>query len=120
MILRVPNTMSHVVCNRKYENLIADFQNFISNNFERNYFDFDSLKQVVSHVHYVMIHQQNWHWSTCSCPFYQKNYFCSHIISVCVTLNLTKIPNNCKNMVAIGEKPKKGRPSKALKALQKQ
>ena len=118
VILRIVNTFNFIVCKKKYEHLITDFQKFNAN-FNLS-FNFDQLKNVVSHVFMVIINQNNWQWSICTCPFYQKKYACSHIISVAVTLNLTKIPVYCKNMVQIGEKPKRGRVPNALKALQRQ
>jgi hypothetical protein len=74
----------------------------------------------MSHVYWVVINMENWEFSTCTCSIYQKNYFCSHLTSVAVSLNLTKIPPNCKNLINIGEKAKRGRIPSALKALQKQ
>jgi hypothetical protein len=75
---------------------------------------------IVGHVLYVTINELNWHYRSCTCSFFQKNYFCSHIISVAVSVNLVKIPSSFKNMVNIEPKPKRGRKPYALKALQKQ
>jgi hypothetical protein len=52
--------------------------------------------------------------------FFQKTYFCSHIISVAVSINIVKIPNTCINMVNIDANPKRSRIPNALKALRKQ
>ena len=112
------NTNNYIVCKNKYQHLISNFQNFI--NSTNLYFDFGQLKDVVSHVYLVSIKAEYWQWSTCTCPFYQKHYSCSHIISVSTSLNLVKLPAHCKNMIQIGEKTKRGRKPKALKALQTQ
>ena len=112
------NTNNYIVCKNKYQHLISNFQNFI--NSTNLYFDFAQLKDVVSHVFLVSIKAEYWQWSTCTCPFYQKHYSCSHIISVSTSLNLVKLPAHCKNMIQIGEKTKRGRKPKALKAVQTQ
>ena len=120
VILRVVNTFNFIVCKKNYEHLINDYQNFLYGSSETLQFDFDQLKEIVTHVFMVAINQNNWQWSTCTCSYYQKNYACSHVISVSVSLNLTKIPTHCKNIIQIGEKPKRGRIPNALKALEKQ
>ena len=117
ILLRVMNTSNFIVCKKDYEHLIPSFQNFISNVLT---FDFDTLKDIVMNVFYVILNQDDWRFSTCSCPFYQKNYSCGHIINIAVSLNLTKYPSYCKNLLLIGDKPKRGRIPNALKALQKQ
>ena len=81
-------------------------------------FDFDTAANIVGHVFYVTINELNWHYSTCTCSFFQKKYFFSHIISVAVSIILVKIPNTCKNMVNIEAIPKRWRIPNALKALQ--
>ena len=116
--MRMINTNNYIVCKHKYQHLISNFQNFI--NASNLYFDFDQLKDVVGHVFLVNINVEYWQWSTCTCPFYQKHYSCSHIISVSTSLNLVKLPAHCKNMIQIGEKTKRGRKPNALKALQTQ
>ena len=118
VIVRMVNTNNYIVCEQKYQHLIINFQNFI--NATNLHFDFDQLKDVVSHVFLVNINVEYWQWSTCTCPFYQKHYSCSHIISVSTSLNLFKLPAHCKNMIQIGEKPKRGRKPNALKGLQTQ
>jgi hypothetical protein len=45
---------------------------------------------------------------------------CIHIMAVAVSNDLVKIPNHCKLMVPVGQKPKRGRIPNALKGLQKQ
>ena len=107
-----------VVTKLKYQYLVDDYMKFL--NAQSLDFDFDSLNQTLSHVFVVTINKTDWVSSTCTCSFYQKKYFCIHIISVAVHLNLAKIPNYCKNMIKIGEKPKRGRIPKSKKALEKQ
>ena len=60
-----------------------------------------------------------WRQGTCTCPSFLKNYICKHIIGLSIRLKYCKAPPEAKN-VAIGAKRKRGRPSKAKKALIKQ
>ena len=51
----------------------------------------------------------------CSCPFFQKKYFCKHSIGLAV---LQKFTENAKyDATAIGKLPKRGRPPLARKVL---
>ena len=66
----------------------------ITFNLNNNFFtyNFDEAANIMSHVYWVVINMENWEFSTCTCSIYQKNYFCSHLTSIAVSLNLTKIP----------------------------
>ncbi len=57
-----------------------------------------------------------WRSATCTCPSFLKNYICKHIIGMSIRLKYCKAPPEAKN-VSIGTKRKRGRPSKAKKAL---
>ena len=59
----------------------------------------------------VNLVKETWEKSTCTCKYFSKTYFCSHIIVVAVAMKLVEIPNDCKN-VNIGNKKTPGRPSK--------
>ena len=59
---------------------------------------------------------EEWRASTCTCPFFLKNYICKHVIEMSIRLKYCKPPPEAKN-VEIGTKRKRGRPSKARKAL---
>jgi len=54
--------------------------------------------------------------ATCTCPSFLKNYICKHVIGMSIRLKYCKPPPEAKN-VEIGTKRKRGRPSKARKAL---
>ena len=105
IVNKIENTNNFIVTKLKYQHLINDFQ-FLINNSNLT-FDFDTAANIVGHVFYITINELNWHYSSCKCSFFQKKYFCSHIISVAVSINLVKIPNTCKNMVNIETKPKR-------------
>ena len=52
------------------------------------------------------------------CPSFQKNFICKHSLGLAVNLKHVKVPENAKYDIAqIGQKPKRGRPPKATKAL---
>jgi len=53
----------------------------------------------------------DWKKSSCTCKYFSKKYFCSHIIVVAVAMKLVEIPNESKN-VNIGNKKAPGRHSK--------
>ena len=59
---------------------------------------------------------EEWRKTTCTCPSFFKNYICKHIIGISIRLKYCKVPPEAKN-VKIGTKRKRGRPSKARKAL---
>ena len=69
----------------------------------------------------VNLDKEQWKKSTCTCKYFSKTYFCSHIIVVAVAMKLVVIPNECKN-VNTGNKKTPGRPSqtKLGKPLQSQ
>lgn len=57
-----------------------------------------------------------WIHSKCNCPIFFKEYMCKHILGLAIRLKLTKPPPEAKN-IPIGQKRKRGRPSKAKPAL---
>lgn len=61
----------------------------------------------------------NWKNGSCTCPHYMKNYICKHLVGLAMRLKYLKVPAAAKD-VPIGEKRKRGRPAKALKALMRQ
>ena len=62
---------------------------------------------------------ENWREGKCSCPAFQKNYICKHLIGLASRLKLLTIPDVAKNL-DIGAKRKRGRPALARKALEYQ
>jgi hypothetical protein len=54
--------------------------------------------------------------STFICATIQKNFICMHILGVAVRLRFVSVPEECRS-VPIGQKPKRGRVSKAKKVL---
>lgn len=54
--------------------------------------------------------------STCSCPVFCKELICKHVLGMLIRLHLCDVPTEAKN-IPLGQKRKRGRPSKAKKAL---
>ena len=102
----------------KYDSLVPNYQLLLTNNNNLN-FSFDEATNLVSHIFYVVLNRYNWFESSCTCYHYFKSYMCIHIMAVAVSNDLVKIPNHCKLMVPVGQKPKRGRIPIALKGLQK-
>ena len=60
------------------------------------------------------------HYSaTCTCPAYQKQYICKHTLGIAIRTNKYDPCAQAKN-VPIGQKPKRGRPALAKRALLRQ
>ena len=72
-----------------------------------------------SNVHLIEINIENWAKSTCNCSWFLKNYKCYHVIAIAANEKLVDFPIEYKN-VAIRGKEKRGRKSKAKKALERQ
>ena len=115
----VDQTDDFIVHKSKYDSLVPNYQLLLTNNNNLN-FSFDEATNLVSHVFYVVLNRYNWFESSCTCYHYFKSYMCIHIMAVAVSNDLVKIPNHCKLMVPVGQKPKRGRMPNALKGLQKQ
>lgn len=54
--------------------------------------------------------------ASCTCPVYLKKYACKHSLGMLIRLRKVKVPLEVLN-IPLGEKRKRGRPSKAKKAL---
>ncbi|CAF1497238.1 unnamed protein product [Rotaria sp. Silwood1] len=63
-----------------------------------------------------MENNEAWKKSKCNCPAVFKHYICKHIVGMAIRLKYCKPPSAAKT-VPIGEKRKRGRPTKAKAAL---
>ena len=79
---------------------------------------FDTYKSVYLNIWCVCLsdNPEEWRTATCTCPAFLKNYICKHVIGISIRLKYCKPPPEAKN-VEVGTKRKRGRPSKARKAL---
>ena len=79
---------------------------------------FDTYVKYFEKVRLIRLNRTDWMLSTCNCWYFLKNYYCYHIIAVAANEKLVEIPVQNKE-VPIKQKTKRGRKSKALKALEK-
>ncbi|CAF2900140.1 unnamed protein product [Rotaria sp. Silwood2] len=79
---------------------------------------FDTYKPVYFNIWCVCLsnNAEKWEEATCTCSSFMKNYICKHIIGMPIRLKYCILPPEANN-VEIGTKRKRGRPSKAKKAL---
>jgi hypothetical protein len=88
---------------------------------------FSEYMDIEQLFHLVRVHKDvnanNWMQKKifCDCPSFQKDFLCKHCIGLAVKLKLAEVPIVAKNSATpIGTLPKRGRPSKAKKALTQQ
>ncbi|CAF4121394.1 unnamed protein product [Adineta steineri] len=63
-----------------------------------------------------MENDSHWKTSKCNCPAFMKNFICKHVVGMSIRLKYCKPPAAAET-IPIGEKRKRGRPSKATPAL---
>ena len=88
---------------RKHPNLWASFSDFTR---------FFGCAWIVS------ITGEEWRTGSCTCPYWLKHFKCKHSIGIAIRARLVKAPQAARQ-VKLGSKPKRGRPKKASKALQR-
>lgn len=59
---------------------------------------------------------ENWIKGTCTCPAFFKDFICKHIVGISMRLKCIDVPVEAKQ-IPIGSTRKRGRPSKAKRAL---
>ena len=77
---------------------------------------FDTYAASQNKLWKVVMAEDDWISSTCTCKAYWKKYVCKHILGLAIRLNKFNVVPEAKT-VPIGEKRKRGRPAKAKKAL---
>jgi len=86
----------------------------------RSFDEYHNIFFSIWHIEFnADLDNTNWREGKCSCPAYQKNYICKHLIGLASRLKCLTIPDVAKN-VEIGAKRKRGRPALARKALEYQ
>ena len=83
-----------------------------------SWIDFDALIEMEASLWCVVANEEEWTKGKCSCPYFSKNYKCKHLIAISIRLKLDDciIPLAAKQ-IPLGQKRKRGAPSKAKKAL---
>ena len=80
---------------------------------------FDDYFKILNGVWCTTLNRLDFRLSTCTCPAFFLKYLCKHIVGIAALEKLIKIPCEAKS-VEIGQKPSRGRPAQARKALQHQ
>ncbi|CAF1379390.1 unnamed protein product [Adineta ricciae] len=82
------------------------------------WYSFDHYKAKAFNVWHVTLplDESKWMDGRCNCPAFFKKFMCKHIVGLGIRMNYCKPPPAAKN-IKIGEKRRRGRPTKAGKAL---
>ncbi|CAF1507876.1 unnamed protein product [Adineta ricciae] len=82
------------------------------------WYSFDQYKIKAFSIWNVTLPMDETKWmdGQCNCPGFFKKFICKHVVGLAIRLNYCKPPPAAKN-IRIGEKRRRGRPSKATKAL---
>ena len=111
-IIKKLGESENFILTRKNQNLITD--NFVEQNFENIYLDFDTFIETCGSVHVVKFQTEQWSAkSSCSCYYFLKKYHCYHLFVIAVNKKIISIPSVFKNL-PIGQKPKPGRKKKDM------
>ena len=105
----------HVVFRKK--NKVFCQINFILGKYRLVEANFDEFVTFFSKVRLVKMNKEKWDESICNCRFCFKNYFCCDVIAVAAIENMVEFSILNIN-VPITHKTKRGRKSKAAKALE--
>jgi len=97
----------------------ADVDKFLKASQRQSWRFFDTYVIYQSQLWFVQIESQQWENGSCTCPGFLKNYICKHLLGIAITEKYFQVQPEAKN-VPIGQKRKRGRPSKATKALLRQ
>jgi len=80
------------------------------------YKTFARMAQEYFSYHRVNFNVTDWTKSSCTCPFFQKQFVCKHIYGIAVVRGQCTFSTAAKS-VPLGQKRKRGRPAGATKAL---
>ena len=82
---------------------------------EKNvWISFDDFVKETNALRYVNFNRNEWQLSVCSCPDWEKNYICKHVIGVAYIQGLCEFPGLDLNIEA---NAKRGRRKHATMAL---
>lgn len=81
--------------------------------------DLDAYLDQVNSIHIVVIDQETWELTTCTCRQWQKNFKCKHSIAMCIVLKLYNL-NEIAMDIPLCRKRKRGAQNKTAKCLNRQ
>lgn len=93
-------------------------ENMECKTFDVDWTSFDDYKEQFFSEWEVIIPKKSDDWltGTCSCPAFLKQYLCKHLLGLAIRLKYVEPPPEARN-IPIGQKRKRGRPTKSKKAL---
>ena len=80
---------------------------------------FEEFKESLKFIWCTIVDKDDWKKkSSCTCPYFMKNYLCKHIIGIANRRKLpgATIPEQAKN-IPLGQKRKRGRQAAITRAL---
>ena len=121
LIKKIGNSENFVLLEKTNSNLMnLDYINSRYNKLELDKkVNFDKLISFQSALKKIELNSTDWSSSRCTCSYFFKNYYCSHIISLAVNQKLLAMPLKFIQ-TAVAPKAKAGRPAKAKECLAKQ
>ena len=95
---------------------------FIATRNDLSWDDFNDFAAMENSLWRTKIIESDWKQSSCTCPFFTKNYKCKHIIGISNRLRFTGYPKIPLESITImpEERRKRGRPALAKGALIRQ
>ena len=95
---------------------------FIATRNDLSWDDFNDFAAMENSIWRTKIIESDWKESSCTCPFFSKNYKCKHIIGISNRLRFTGYPKIPLESITImpEERRKRGRPALAKGALIRQ
>jgi hypothetical protein len=94
----------------------ADIDSYLQMTTRCSWKKFDTYRKCKERLWVLGYDERDWESSTCSCPVFSKTRICKHVVGIAITRKVYDPPPEAKT-VPLGEKRKRGRPSKAKKAL---
>jgi hypothetical protein len=110
VIKRIGNSNTFICTNKEFSKYINN--DLIKNKFEKLNLNFDELNLSINNVKIIDLNRSSWSDSKCTCSYFQKNYFCLHIVAIASNEKIIEIPIQFKNL-RISRKSKPGRKPKA-------
>lgn len=111
------NTIFYYVNSTGFES-VSDkcINSYVSYHKRFNWATFNQYVKCVSSLWCITFDEENWRNSSCTCPYYLKNFLCKHVVGIAMRLKFCDIPTYVKN-IQLGQKRKRGRPSKVKASL---
>ena len=98
-----------------------DVENFMRARAELNWDDLDSLFESESSIWCIVLDESDWTSGKCSCSYFSKHYKCKHLLGLSYRKKLPGASiSEAAKQIPLGQKRKRGAPTKAKGALVRQ